>query len=181
MPDKPEKAIYRIYRDTRFSKDKTPYKTHIGANFQHRRIEKNRGAGFYFQLSHEGLGIAGGLYMPGPDELLAVRRSLAQDPRPFELACKPLQKRFGALQGESAARVPKGFDSESPAADLLKRKQFYLYTELDAKLALSPKLPNEIMAHFKPLLPMVQFINDAIIESLGDEETHLPQRPAPMF
>src|ERR1700743_2828886 len=67
----PAKAIYRIYRDTRFSKDKTPYKDHIAAHFQHQKLPKNRAAGFYFAVSHTEVEIAGGIYMPGPDELAA--------------------------------------------------------------------------------------------------------------
>lgn len=179
IPEKPEKAIYRIYRDTRFSKDKTPYKTHMGANFQHRRIEKNRGAGFYFEVSHKGVGIAGGLYMPGPDELLAVRGKMEKSWKELEKICKMAEKKFGAVQGESATRVPKNHSPDSPAGEWLKRKQIYFYTELDAKLALSPKLQAEILKYFKPLVPFVTYINEAILESLGDEKR--PMRPEPMF
>src|SRR3712207_3689852 len=78
------KAIYRIYRDTRFAKDKTPYKTHIAAHFQRRGIAKNAGAGYYFAVSHEGLQVGGGMYMPGPDELAAVRGAIAADPAAFD-------------------------------------------------------------------------------------------------
>ena len=182
VPERPEKAIYRIYRDTRFSKDKTPYKTHMGAIFQHRRIEKNRGAGFYFEISHQAVGIAGGIYMPGPEEQLAVRTAIEKDYTRFEKICTDsrLKKRFGEIQGESAARVPKGFAADSLAAKWLKRKQLYFYTELEAKLAMSPKLPSELMAYFTPMMPFVSFINDAILESLGDEETPV-KRPEPMF
>src|SRR4051812_46698269 len=70
----PKRAIYRPYRDTRFSKDKTPYKTHIGASFPRRGLPKHAGAGFYFGVSHEHVEIAGGMYMPGPEELAAGRR-----------------------------------------------------------------------------------------------------------
>ena len=69
----PKKAVYRIYRDTRFSADKTPYKTHLAAIFPHRDLGKQSSAGFYFHLTAERVGIAAGSYMPGPDELRAVR------------------------------------------------------------------------------------------------------------
>src|SRR2546423_6282119 len=73
----PKKALYRIYRDTRFSKDKTPYKTHIAAIFPARGLPKHAGAGFYFHISQKGVEIAGGMYMPGPPELAAVRKAIA--------------------------------------------------------------------------------------------------------
>src|SRR5438067_2623937 len=72
----PDKAIYRIYRDTRFSKDKTPYKDHIAASFPRRGIPC--GAGFYFQVSHRGVGIGGGVYMPPPETLRAIRQHLVE-------------------------------------------------------------------------------------------------------
>ena len=119
--------------------------------------------------------------MPGPDELLAVRKKIEREAKRFSTICKAtaLTRRFGAMQGDSAARVPKGFAPDSPAGEFLKRKQLYYFTELDAKLALSPKLLPEVMAYFKPMLPFVQFINDAILAEMGDEQR--PMRPEPMF
>src|ERR1700758_5055816 len=75
----PKKAVYRIYRDTRFSADKTPYKTHIAAVFPKRGSGRETGAGFYFHLSPKSIGIAAGAYMPGPEELLAIRTWLAEN------------------------------------------------------------------------------------------------------
>jgi uncharacterized protein (TIGR02453 family) len=183
VPDKPEKAIYRIYRDTRFSHDKTPYKTHISAHFQHRRVTRNEGAGFYFQVSHEGLDVGGGMYMPGPEQLLAVRQALSAQWQQFARLCedRALLRYLGPLQGQSLARVPKGFDPQSPAAEWLKRKQLFYYVELDAKLALGPGLRRQVMNRFERVAPMVQFLNEAIIAGTGSEEEVLPVRPEPMF
>jgi uncharacterized protein (TIGR02453 family) len=183
VPDKPEKAIYRIYRDTRFSRDKTPYKTHIAAHFQHRQVTRNQGAGFYFQVSHEGLAVGGGMYMPGPEQLLAVRKALAQRWQEFARLCahRALVRCLGPLQGDSLARVPKGFDPQSPAAEWLKRKQFYYYVELDAKLALGPGLRRQVMSRFERVAPMIQFLNEAIVAGLGASEEVRPVRPEPMF
>lgn len=183
VPEKPEKAIYRIYRDTRFSKDKTPYKSHIAAQFQHRRMHRNRGAGFYFELSHQHLGIAGGMYMPEPEQLLAVRQAIADHWADFARLCEDpaLVKLLGPLQGDSLKRVPKGFDPQSPAADFLRRKQWYFFIELDAKVGLTPRIYDEAMGRFKRSLPMVRFLNDAVMRALGDEEDAQPTRPEPMF
>ncbi len=72
----PSKCVFRIYRDTRFSKDKTPYKNHVAATFWRNGMEKNRGAGFYFSVSPTEIEVAGGLYSPEPDALLAVRERI---------------------------------------------------------------------------------------------------------
>lgn len=183
VPEKPEKAIYRIYRDTRFSKDKTPYKTHIGTHLQHRRIPKNAGSGFYFQISHEGLGIGGGMYMPGPEQLQAVRQVLEKKWEQFAKICseKTLVKALGSVQGDKAARVPKGFDPQSPAADWLRYKQIYYYLELPAKAVTGPTLYKEIITRLKPLIPFNDFLNTAMIQAIGDEDDGRPVRPEPMF
>lgn len=187
IPDKPEKAIYRIYRDTRFSKDKTPYKTHIGTHLQHRRIPKNAGAGFYFEISHRGVGMGGGMYMPGPEQLQAVRQVLAKQWEQFAKLCegRALVKVLGSVQGDKAARVPKGFDPQSPAADWLRYKQIYYFLELPAKLALTPDLYPAILSRLKVLVPFNDFLNSAIISALregeGEDEAGRPVRPAPMF
>src|SRR5882762_9754588 len=73
----PKKAVYRIYRDTRFSKDKTPYKTHIAAIFPRRGMAKHGGGGLYFSVSAKEIEVAGGVYMPGPEQLLAIRSHIA--------------------------------------------------------------------------------------------------------
>src|SRR6185437_8067272 len=75
----PAKALYRIHRDTRFSKDKTPYKTHIAAMLPRQGLGKNTCAGFYFSVSHTGVEVAAGMYMPGPPDLLKVREAIASD------------------------------------------------------------------------------------------------------
>lgn len=182
----PKKQLYRIYRDTRFSKDKTPYKTHLGAQFQHPQITRNLGAGFYFHVSAKELCIAGGIYMPGPDELAALRAAFAADPKPFRkiIGDKALTKLFGKPTSQSAAKVPKGFEPTDPAADLLKLKQYYYYADLDPKLALTPKVTGEIVRHFKALAPLIHYLNNTIVAAKREEEeeaSSVPRRPKPMF
>ena len=82
----PKKAVYRIYRDTRFSKDKTPYKTHLGAIFPRRGLGKDAGAGYYFHVSAKEIGIACGAYAPGPEQLSKIRHFIAENPKPFRAA-----------------------------------------------------------------------------------------------
>src|SRR3954447_23426071 len=110
----PAKAVYRFYRDTRFSKDKTPYKDHIAASFRHRHLGgEGGGAGFYFAVSHKDVGIGGGVYMPAPETLLAIRTHIAEFHQEFETLLKgrAVKRLMGELQGEELSRVPKGFSA----------------------------------------------------------------------
>jgi len=159
--NEPERAIYRIYRDTRFSSDKTPYKTHIAAVFPKRGMEKHAGAGFYFSVSPKEIEVAGGVYMPSPANLLAIRRHLADNYEEFRriLRSRTLRSLMGELQGDQLSRVPKGFPPDHPAADLLRYKQWLFYVLLDPGLATTPRLLPEIASRFRALLPVVEFLN----------------------
>jgi len=165
--DEPARLLYRLYRDTRFSKDKTPYKSHLGATFRHRTLPRHAGAGFYFEVSHRYVGIAGGVYMPGPEELAAIRAAIAADPEGFLAVVedRKRKKMFGALQGEKLTRLPKAMQAhaESPVAEYLKWKQFYWWVELPAKEALSPKLANVLFRHFEGLAEGLAWFNRVLL------------------
>jgi uncharacterized protein (TIGR02453 family) len=182
----PARALYRIHRDTRFSKDKTPYKTHIAAMFPRQGLGKNTCAGFYFGVSHSGVEVAAGMYMPGPPDLLTVRDAIAADEKGFRklLAAPKLKRVMGEIQGQRLARVPKGFDPNHTAADLVRLKQFYLYVTLPADTALTKDIRRAVVDRFRLMEPMVRFINDAVLRKLREqeqgEETR-PKRPEPMF
>jgi uncharacterized protein (TIGR02453 family) len=157
----PKKAVYRIYRDTRFSKDKTPYKTHLAAIFPRRGLGKDAGAGYYFHVSSKAIGVACGAYGPGPEQLLKIRRFIAENHKLF----RAQNKLMGPLQGSTLTRVPKGFDAEHPAADLIKMKQWYWWVELDLALATSPKLKGEIVKRFRSIAPMVELLNKPLLKN----------------
>jgi len=186
VAEDPAKLIYRIYRDTRFSKDKTPYKTHIGATFSHQVLTRHGGAGYYFEVSHRCVGIAGGVYMPGPEELHTMREAIAADPQKFlQLAeDRNTRKLFGPLQGERLTRLPKAWQSHaaSPAAEYLKFKQLYWYVELPASLALTPQLPTVLTRYFRAMSASLAWFNDALLTARRrEEEQSRPTRPAPMW
>jgi uncharacterized protein (TIGR02453 family) len=157
----PEKAIYRIYRDTRFSNDKTPYKDRIAASFRRRGMARHAGAGLYFSVSDREVEVAGGIYMPGPEQLLAVRTLLAGRHQDFRkiTGARQLRKLLGDLQGDRLTRVPKGFAAGHPAADLLRYKQLLFYVLLEGSLATSPRLLGEIEQRFRVLMPFIEFLN----------------------
>jgi uncharacterized protein (TIGR02453 family) len=186
VADEPAKTIYRIYRDTRFSHDKTPYKTHIGATFAHRLLPRHGGAGYYFEVSHRYTGVAGGVYMPESEELQAIRSAIAADPKGFlGIVENPkIHRLLGPLQGERLMRLPKTWQSytDSPAATYLKFKQFYWWVELPASLALSTRLPGVLIRHFRAMTEGMAWFNRAILadrrKRQGDSR---PVRPAPMW
>jgi len=157
----PEKAVYRIYRDTRFSPDKTPYKTHIAAIFPRHTAVKREGAVFYLHFTEKDLLAFAGVYSPDRDELLAYRGLLQEHHREFEeiLRHKKLRRAVGGLQGEQLSRMPKGFPPCHAAEGLMRRRQWYLEAILDIKLLTTPRLLPELARRFEVMAPLVQFLN----------------------
>jgi len=170
----PKKAVYRIYRDTRFSADKTPYKTHIAAIFPDRSLGKQSAAGFYFHLNEKSVGIAAGSYMPGPDELRAVRTWLAENHAAFRKASRGPEKLLGKLEGSSVTRIPKGFDASHPAEDLIRMKQWLYWVELDATLATTPRLLPELVKRFRAAAPVIAMLNAPLREQAPESPELLP-------
>jgi len=157
----PDKAIYRFYRDTRFSPDKTPYKDHVAAIFVRRGLRKHLSAGFYFSISDREIEVAGGLYMPGPEQLRLIRNHLRVHHGEFRrlVASRRLRGLMGEFQGDRLSRVPRGFCSEDEAADLLVYKQFLFFAVLDPCPAQAPSLVDEIAGRFRAITPFVDFLN----------------------
>jgi len=155
----PHKAIFRIYRDVRFSKDKKPYKEQIAATFRPHGAPHHQG-GYYFAISHKGVAIGGGVYMPEPELLLAIRQRIAERHEEFRriLAARDLRKLLGNLEGTQLSRVPRGFPADHPAADLLRYKYYILYKELPPSLVTSPKLYKAIVDRFRVMTPFLQFL-----------------------
>jgi uncharacterized protein (TIGR02453 family) len=161
----PKKAVYRIYRDTRFSPDKTPYKTHVAAIFPDHNLGKQSSAGFYFHVTAQSVGIAAGSYMPGPDELRAFRTWLGENHKKFRDASRKPEKMLGKLQGSSVTRMPKGFDATQPAEDLIRMKQWLYWVELDAKIATTPRLLPELVKRFRAAAPVIAMLNAPLLKS----------------
>jgi len=156
----PDKAIYRIYRDTRFSPDKTPYKDHIAASFFRRGTGPHKYGGYYLQVSPQEVAVGGGVYMPEPEVLLGIRQHIAQHHRKLRriLAAPALRRLLGELQGDRLARVPKGFCADHPAADLLRFKSLFLYVEFDPDLATTPQFFDAIVTRFRAMKPFLDFL-----------------------
>lgn len=162
----PEKCLYRIYRDVRFSNDKSPYKTHVAASFYPRGVPKHAGAGYYLHIAPDEVLMGGGSYMPGSQELLAIRQRIAAKPEALRaiLAHRNFKKLFGGLEGEKLKRVPKGFAPDDPAADLLVYKQFLASVTLRAEAATEKKFFSELVKCFRGITPLVEFLNGPLVE-----------------
>ena len=163
------RSMYRIYRDTRFSSDKTPYKTHVAAAFTHRTLPKNESAALYFHFAPGQLWIGGGLYAPGTPLLHRIRQHIAADPDRFRrVAESPALRRRGGVRGESLKRIPRGFPADHEAAEYLKLKQYLAGgEEPDPALALSPRFCGALLRRFQTLAPFVEFLNAPLVAAAG--------------
>jgi uncharacterized protein (TIGR02453 family) len=162
----PKNAIFRIYRDTRFSADKTPYKTHVAASFSRRGTERLGTGGFYFSVSHEVIEVAAGIYHPDRDVTLAVRNHIAETYQELGriLTDKKSRKLTGELQGSALTRSPKGFDPAHPAAEFIKRKDWILDVTLEVKLATTPQLQAAVVERFRAMAPLLAYLNRPLLK-----------------
>lgn len=162
----PQKAMMRIYRDIRFSKDKRPYKTNLGAWWARQGLEKTSGGGFYMHVSDAEVVIAAGVYMPERDQLLAIRRYLAEHYEEFQrlMALPKLRKKMTEFEGLSLTRPPKGFAADHLAIELLQQRQWGISAHLPVEAATKPTLLREIVSRFELATPMVTLLNTPLIK-----------------
>jgi len=161
----PKKAVFRIYRDTRFSADKTPYKTHVAASFHRRGADHTGAGGFYFGVSLDQIEIAGGIYHPSPETTFLVRTHIAKTYPELRriLADRKARKLVGELEGGELTRAPKGFDAGHPGLDLIKKKDWIYDATLDPALATNQRLFGEIVQRFRAMFPLIEYLNRPLI------------------
>jgi len=160
-----KKALFRINRDMRFSRDKSPYKTHFSASITATGLKKpSQGGGpaYYFHIDQTGqLLIAGGEYMPPADRLRAIRQHVVADTPGFlrALRNKKLAQRYGDLRDEGKlVRLPKGFEAYEELGDYLKHKSFIVWTETSLKRQIPDDLAAELIAGFRDAQPLVAWL-----------------------
>jgi uncharacterized protein (TIGR02453 family) len=165
-------SAFRIHRDTRFSKDKSPYKTHVAAVFPRSGLPKDAGARLYFHVAPAEVWIGGGVYMPLPEDLSAIRAHLGENVASFRriIGSSQFRKLFGSLEGEQLSRVPRGFSADHPAADYLKYKQFLAGRTLPSSVAVAPSFYKTVVETFRGMLPFIRFLNDPIVQSRRSQE-----------
>jgi uncharacterized protein (TIGR02453 family) len=157
-------SMFRIYRDIRFSKDKRPYKTHVGCHFRHMAGKDAHAPGFYVHLEPGKVLFGGGVWKPPGPTLAQIRASIAERPEEWTRISqnKSLRKRFGPIQGERLKRPPRGYEPDQPCIEDLKLKSLFLIQEEEADLALTPDLIKEIVRSFKTAAPFMQFLTTAL-------------------
>ena len=167
------KIMMRIYRDTRFSHDKRPYKTHLAAWWSPRGMEKTSGGGYYMQVGPQGVMVAAGVYMPEREQLLALRRWMAEHYKEYRALVKTARKSKAAglteIEADALTRMPKGFASDHPADELLRAKNWGVRASLPAELALKPTLGREILRRMRLAAPVVDALNGAVLAGQSKE------------
>ena len=160
----PKTCVFRIYRDVRFSKDKSPYKINLGAYISPGG-RKSMQPGYYFHLQPGASFVAGGKHIPDGPELLKIRTAIAANTDEFLkiINKKSYKDTFGEMRGERLRSAPKGFDPEHKAVEHLKLKEFMAYTELhDDKILISPEFPKQLVKTMKEMFPLISFLRSSL-------------------
>jgi uncharacterized protein (TIGR02453 family) len=151
-------SMFRIYRDTRFSKDKTPYKTMAGIYFKHEQSKDVRAPGFYLHLAPGDVFAGGGVWHPDTKTANAIREAVAADPEGWQAATA----RVELGRGEALKRVPHGFDRDHPLADDLKRKDFAAIERMSEEEATAPRFLERYAQACHSMAPLMRFLCSAV-------------------
>jgi uncharacterized protein (TIGR02453 family) len=160
----PKVSLFRIYRDTRFSNDKTPLKTNAAAHFPNRKLRK-AGSGLYLEVAPRWVWIGGGIYMPETQELAAIRAHIAEEHSRLRkiVEARSFVATVGKLHGEQLSRVPRGYPKEHPAAHYLRFRQFLAGREYPADFAYDDRFYPEVLRVFRQIAPLVRFLNTPLL------------------
>lgn len=164
-----KKSLHRIYRDTRFSKDKTPYKTNWSGGYK--RATALRRGGYYFHIEPGNSFIAGGFWAPNTEDIKRIREDISSDPDTLRkiIGSKTFKTTFGSLQGEQLKTTPKGFDAGDSAIDLLRYKQFLLVRKFTDDEVLSPSFLKEADQTFKNMRPFFDYMSEVLTTDANGE------------
>lgn len=156
-------SLFRIYRDTRFSKDKTPYKTHVGVRFPHRQFKRCAGPGLYMHISPQEFYLAAGVWHPQSSALAKIRLSIDRDPEAWLRVRDDRDfSRLYSLFGESLKGAPRGYRKDHPCIVDLRRKDFAGVRELPAEILFSESLLDEVTATYRVASPFLHFLARAL-------------------
>lgn len=168
--DKIEKMkVFRIYRDIRFSKDKTPYKYNFSASYT--RMGAERRGGYYLHIQPEGSFIATGFWNPEKEDLFRIRKEWEVDATEFRqiMASKNFQKIWGSLEGEELKTAPKGFDKEDPNIDLIRKKQFIFIRRFTDSEVIAPDFKETIDNSYRAIRPFFDLMSNILTTNLNGE------------
>lgn len=161
--------VFRIYRDVRFSKDKTPYKYNFSASFT--RAGKQRRGGYYLHVQPQGSFIAAGFWAPEKEDLFRIRKEWEIDPSELRdiMKQKSFKDVWGELAGDELKTAPKGFDKEDPNIDLIRKKQFIFVRNFTDKEVLAPNFSNTVSNSFKAIRPYFDLMSAILTTNLNGE------------
>ena len=159
--------MFRIYRDVRFSKNKTPYKTHFGVSFL--RKKPNLRGSYYMHLAPQNSFIASGFWNPNPMDLLRIRKDLEMDAQELRdvITDFTFKKVWGELQGDVVKTSPKGFNIDHPNIDLIRHKQFLFIKRFDDKSVLSSDFQEEVIKSFSAIRPFFDLMTNVLTTDLN--------------
>jgi uncharacterized protein (TIGR02453 family) len=159
--------FFRIYRDVRFSKDKTPYKTHLAGHFV--RATKRLRGGYYLHLKPGESFLAGGFWDPNKEDLLRIRKEFEMDSTEIRaiVGTPEFKQHFGELKGDRLKTAPPGFDKEDPNLDLIQMKQFIVTREFSDAEVLSADFLNEVDSSFRAMRPYFDYMSDVLTTDLN--------------
>ncbi len=161
----PKRSLFRIYRDVRFSNDKSPYKTHVAAHFVRRgKAKGTEGSGYYLHIEPGEVFLGAGIYMPDGEQLKKIRRGIVDRPEEFLaiIRAKSFRRTFGKLEGEKLQRIPQGYPTDHPMAQWLRYKQFFVYVEWPEEKSHSASFVTIVAKVFEEAAPLVGFLNDSL-------------------
>ncbi len=161
--------MFRIYRDVRFSKDKTPYKTHFAGSFS--RAGKALRGGYYLRIKPGETFAAAGFWEPNKEDLYRIRKELEMDASEFRnvIQARGFRNTWGDLVGEELKTAPKGFDKEHPDIDLIRKKQFIFVRNFTDKEVLSPGFLSEVDHSFRNIRPYFDLMSEILTTDLNGE------------
>lgn len=161
--------MFRIYRDVRFSKDKTPYKSHFAGSFS--RAGAHRRGGYYLRLKPGETFLATGFWEPNKEDLFRIRKEFELDAEEFRntISETGFKDIWGELQGDGVKTAPKGFDKEHPNIDLIKRKQFIFVRNFSDTLVLSEDFIEEVDNSFRAIRPYFDLMSSILTTNLNGE------------
>lgn len=173
----PKTSLYRIYRDTRFSEDKTPLKTQVSASFRWRGLLKGEGAGLYLEIHPQWVWMGGGFWAPPAPQLVRIREHIAATYPDIDRLARDRRFRrvIGELTGEKLSRVPRGYAKDHPAAEYLKFRQFLGGREFAPEFATSAGFYPALIETYKALMPLIRFLNAPLQPApIGSASRRLP-------
>ena len=167
-----KKSLHRIYRDIRFSKDKTPYKSHWGGGFK-RATHLLRG-GYYFHIEPGNSVIVGGFWGPNADDIKRIRQEISANDQEFRdiINDSKFIKSFKQLEGEKLKSAPRGFDKQDPAIDLLRFKQYLLIKRFTDKEVLSDGFANAVDETFRQMRPFFNYMSEVLTTNVDGESIY---------